>query len=486
MLISYVFATPGEEYRGSDLLTLNLNQYLWKSLHRDFHTVYFLDSQDGCTFSVHTFGDRDAKRYKPPIFSSVEKRFGDWLLEQLCLPQDAAAAFVCPMDVFCRVFSRDSWASVLERIASATGCTGIFVLTASPYAEDSRELLLTSPVFDRLRETAVTENRSQNRCIYTALREEKPRHYCTLNSFTKERLDDLLLHICAADPDRCPDPEVRQTYAKNLADYLRSGQPLPWITAASQQSLYLTYRELYQQLCRRDAWEQMTHLPPQFSSPEPPAILRRPDCCAGKCMKLQLPDWALGKRDSNGRSPEAILEDIRKALCASTNRLEVPELAKATGVFLQRFKELRPGDLDTCTLLLDALKFCADWTATCPEDPQYQAVRRILDKLMLYTKNSAGCFSASLALAKQEAAPLPTSQERLALQRYKEKLEKKWTTLRNCVAILKVTMMNLVLSDDTDCNDLLDVYFNELHDTEIGTVSAEETEDIFDVPLTFY
>ena len=46
--------------------------------------------------------------------------------------------------------------------------------------------------------------------------------------------------------------------------------------------------------------------------------------------------------------------------------------------------------------------------------------------------------------------------------------------------------MNLVLSDDTDCNDLLDVYFNELHDTEIGTVSAEEPEDIFDVPLTFY
>ena len=73
------------------------------------------------------------------------------------------------------------------------------------------------------------------------------------------------------------------------------------------------------------------------------------------------------------------------ALCLKVVKVEQ---VKATGAFLQRFKELRPGDLDTCTLLLDALKFCADWTATCPEDPQYQAVRRILDKLMLYTKKA--------------------------------------------------------------------------------------------------
>ena len=447
-LISYVFSTPGEEYRGNDLMTRNLNQHLWKSLHRDYHTVYFLQSQDGYSFSVHTFGDRDAKRYKPPIFASPEKRFGEWLLEQLCLPQSEAVAFVCPLDVFCRVFSRDAWAPVLEQIVCATGRTGIFVLTASPYAEDSQELLLSSPVFEWLKETTVTENRGTNRCIYTAIRKEKPQHYRCMNAFTPEQIDNLLLHICAEDPVRCISPEDRQRYAENLAAHLSEGRPLPWLPASAQQSLYLTYRELYQQLRHRDAWNQMIRLPSCLSIPNTPAILRSPNCYAAKCLKLQLPDWIQGMQDADGQFIGDILEDaladIRRTLCNPFNRQESPQLVETACSLIQQFRDLHEGDADTCILLIRALRFCVGRVTVSESAPKYPDIINILNSYVKYINISNDLFRREQNLSRLESNLVTASgMDRLNLPTYHRELERDKYDLHSCVEYLNGTIFML-------------------------------------------
>ncbi len=117
-LISYVFANPDDEYRCNDLLTLNLKQYLWKSLHQQYHTVNFLNSRDDGTFTVHTFGDRDAVLPGAPKWKqSYQDAFSSWLLGRLCQDQQNAAAIVCPLDVFCRVLSKAAWKPFLEALA---------------------------------------------------------------------------------------------------------------------------------------------------------------------------------------------------------------------------------------------------------------------------------------------------------------------------------------------------------------------------------
>lgn len=450
-LLCYVFANPDDEYRGSDLLTLDLKRYLWQSLHRQYHTVYFLTSPDDLLFSVHTIGDRDAKRYTPPKFffkaPAPEKHFGEWLLSQLCLEPERAAAFVCPMDVFCRVLSRDAWKPVLEKIAAASQRTGIFVLTASPYAEDSQRDLLESPVFEYLHETAVTENRGRNRCVYHALRSEKPAHYLCLNTFTPERIDDLLLHICLAFPDRCLSEPERQRLAADLAAHLGSGLPLPGVPAPSQPAQYLTYGELYRLLCDKTLWERLlrTLRPPQVHA-APPPILRSPECYAGKCMKLQLPEWVFNTHDSSGKYPEDTLEDIRRILLLPANRPDHPAVAAAASRFLDRLRDLETGDIDTCLLLLDALKFCAERSPIHSQDPHYQDILDILELFTKYTSISADCFRTERFLAGREKDPFANSMERLQLLESRKKQDADKRALSECVDYLRASIVTLETS----------------------------------------
>lgn len=452
-LISYVFANPGDEYRGGDLLTLNLKQYLWRSLHKHYNTVYFLSSHENRTFRVHTFGDRDAVPYDPPFFKfQEEKAFGKWLLEQLCQERESAAAIVCPLDEFCRVLSGEAWAPILKKIAVATNRTGIIVLTASPYAEDSRQYLLESPVFEHLHETAVTENRDWNRerkrCIYSDILNEKPWHYRRLNIFTAKRINDLLLHICAEDPARCLDDEERKSFAKTLTEHLQSGKPLPGILQPSQPSRYLTYKELYALLLDRKVWDEARQLPPLYSTIGVPPILRRPDSYAGKCLRLHLPDWALEQSNSVGLKPEHILECIHQIAQFPSNCPETREFEEKACEFLQALRNLEKGDIDTCTLLLDALKFCVRWITVCDKDDDYQDIRNILKLYTFYTDASAELFRRERNLLQWEADPYGTTNSMVwqQLQELRQQLEEDKLNHSECVDFLRNTIAKMETS----------------------------------------
>ena len=83
-LISLVFANKDDLYFGDDLLKLNLNQHLWKELHKTYQTVYFLSAAEKA-FTVRTFGDIHGTPYTPKysLFSSEQSKFSGWLMRQL-------------------------------------------------------------------------------------------------------------------------------------------------------------------------------------------------------------------------------------------------------------------------------------------------------------------------------------------------------------------------------------------------------------------
>lgn len=456
-LISYVFANPDDEYRGNDLMTLNLKQYLWQSLHAQYNTVYFLHSPDGVTMSVRTFGDKYAKPYKPSFLGfNEQRRFGDWLLEQMDLPADKAAAFVCDLGDFCTVFSQSGWESMLKKLAADTKRTGIFVLTASPYSEDSLPYLLESPVFDLLHETAVTENRGLKRCIYSSIQEAKPLHYRCLNAFTPERISTLLLHICAADPRRCLDRREREEMAAALASNLYGSDPLPGILSPSQPALYLTYRDLYQLLQNRSNWEeirQLTRLP----AVKIPPILRSPDCYAGRCLKLPLPDWVMGKPDSSDRYPEDTLRGIQETVCLPPNSPENRQLMNTAQAFLENLRNLEDGDIDTCSLLLDALNCCIQWITVCEKDSNYQDILDSLKLFDIYAKSSSDLYLRERNLAARERDPSAPSIERLRLPGLRKQLDDDKLDHSDCVGYLRynITIMQTTSSTSGVLKELL-------------------------------
>ena len=464
-LISYVFANPDDEYRCNDLLKLNLKQYLWKSLHQQYHTVYFLDSRDACTFTVHTFGDRDAVLPGTPKWKQTHQAvFGNWLLSRLCQDHRNAAAIVCPLDVFCRVLSHEEWRHLLEELAGLSWPrrTGILVLTASPYAEDSWEYLMHSPVFDRLRETAVTTSRGRNRCIYSDLREKKPAHYQCLSTFTPERIDDLLLHICAGNPDKCLAPPERKELARRLAAHLQHGQPLPGVPTTATPVLYLTYRELYGQLQSPQVWAGVQELSHRLRPTQTRPILRRRDGYAGRCLTLQLPPWVQGQRDSGNRYPEDTLDEIHRTVSTPSNRPENRDLLEKTWEFMGRLNDLMDDDIDTCSLLLDALRFCTDRITVCDEDANCQVILNASEKYLQCADQSVSIFRRTRELVKLKNDPFATANTEHWAEQWTN-LEQDRSTLLRCAGFLRT---NTVLLENSSSSDLRNLYYEQIRTYE--------------------
>ena len=186
-LISFVFANENDVYYRSDLLKLNLNQHLWHLLHRRFDSVFFLRAEGDC-LQPWSFGDSKGgacTKFKDNlIFGKAEKQLCNWMRDQLRNRAGHTTAIVCSLRDFCQVLSDKRWREPLQGIADDRSRTGIFVLTASPVAEDSVELLLNSPVFEYLRETAITELRGgELRELYSWIKRRKENSCFFFNEF---------------------------------------------------------------------------------------------------------------------------------------------------------------------------------------------------------------------------------------------------------------------------------------------------------------
>lgn len=495
-LISFVFANENDIYYGEDLLKLNLNQYLWTKLHESYETVYFLSAAEN-SFNVRSFGDSTCIAYDSGkksitkllsfIGSTEQDKLGAWMLRQLRAKPNQAVAFVCPLEDFCTVLADDRWTTVLQSIAEEKKRSGIFVLTAPATSERTKDLLLNSPVFDRLGETAVTDLRGgELRELYGPIKRNKWDSCLFLNTFPRERVRSLLLHLAMEYPDRCQSCQELDTLADYLTGYLhdpQSQQEEPLLTS-NLPAGYLLYRELYEQLASESVWNRLAKQSakafPKHSSAslcrEAP-VLRDLKCYAGKCMMLRLPKW-VREQDGEGRRADKILENIQREVSAPKNRPENKEITAAAEEFLSQLDAVNADDLDTYLQLLQAIEFCAGRVYAEPGREETGRVLAIIEKLRSGISISGACFTMrrDLKLYQSQAAPGSLQSAKLLRMNKQlatlEELRKRYVDLVNA-SILELTMP----ASTTHIMDQLEELKQEVEECE------EQIPQIQDLPL---
>lgn len=399
-LISFVFANENDTYYGDDLLKKDLNQYLWEHLHENYEAVYFLSAEDN-SFSVRSYGDIKCSEYTPKkkkIFgllssSSEQNELGTWIQRQLCAKPDATAAFVCSLDDFCSVCSDPQWYPILEGIADEKKRTGIFVLTASATAEDSASLLLTSPVFEKLRETAVTDLRDGAlRDLYSTLKRRKWDNCVFLNSYTWEQIHGLLLHLIIEHPDRCESSEKLDLMSEYLYTYLHDPDFAREEQLFSEEPItdYPTYEELFMRLKNERTWKKFENkavlfetgtrkrIHPEMSSNDV-AVLRAPNSYAGRCIKLKLPEWLKSDAEATAQA-QNILNCICSEVAVPKSKVENPRLVVCAEKLLNQLDIVAIGDTESLSLVLNTLKFCVDHIYSPFNDEKTGRILALLQK----------------------------------------------------------------------------------------------------------
>lgn len=439
-LISFVFANENDTYYGDDLLKLDLNQYLWERLHGSYEAVYFLSAEEN-TFHIRSYGDQCCKEYVPAkkkLFSlggkTEQREQGNWILQQLRRKSGEAAAFVCPLEDFCAVLSDSRWDAVLEDMAGEKNRTGIFVLTASTTAEKTSALLLESPVFEKLRETAVTDLRAGAlRELYSTLKKRKWDNCMFLNIFTWERIRALLMHLVMAYPDRCESCAQLDSLADYLYAYLRdpaiAGEER--LLPEDMPAGYLMYETLYEQLEKEYIWRKLLKQSACYaggacrdrwenSGTEVP-VLRDRNSYAGRCMKIHVPKWA---REDEAAGPK-IRQKLNSICCqvsAPKNRPENQAIITAAEDLLSQIDAVHACDTDTYVRVLQALEFCVCQVYLAVEDEKTESVLTIIKKQQEAIRFSGDCFILRRELELNRSYSIGGKLQSMALQRMESRL----------------------------------------------------------------
>ncbi|MCD7761425.1 MAG: hypothetical protein LUH16_06590 [Clostridiales bacterium] len=403
-LIHFVFANDSDIYCCGGLLRLGLEQYLWLRLHERYQAVYFLHAGEQ-TFSIRTYGDVKSKPFETSWWTQVlrgtteAEEQGKWLVRQLKGRQGETVAFVCPLGEFCALLSSDEWRETLEQLGSMDRRTGIIVLTAPVTAEGSRELFLTSPVFDRLRETAVTDARvGGERELYGSIQSKKRDSMIFLNEFTRERVRDLLLRLSFVE-GRYLSRQEADSAAAYLTLYLncRSVRQKKPLFGGGKLGWNFQYRELYDHLRKEDVWDLLLAQSRQvdragglsawlskeglsaFSAP--PDILWGKNSYADRCLHLLIPKKFQTDRDRIDRISPLLLE-IRNAVRSPKNRLESPAMVREVERLLPELESVQEnGYADTYERVLYALQFCVHWIYVRPDSDEEKGILQITEQL---------------------------------------------------------------------------------------------------------
>lgn len=431
-LLHLVFANDDDIYYCDNLLKLDLNQYLWWVLHREgYRTVCFLNANKDI-FSVKTYGDvayspypTEDKWFKRFIKSDTEK-FGEWMTRQMKAKSTERVAFVCPLHEFCDTARGEEWTNLLRKIASIEKRTGIILLTVPAEVEQSRDLLLSSKVFDALHEVAVTNLRNDDiRPLYASLAIGKPYGVTYLNGYTTERLKALLLHVMM-DGDDCFAAGLQiERCAEYLTQYLNN----PWLRRYSplfgtpKCNEYPEYRELYHMLMNKQIWDNLLkatqkafdggNLREWLNQLQCPyirendmqvCVMRDRNNFAGRCMKL----WPLQSGDAMeeaGKSDEAfeLLIDIYTALRSPKNKADNPKIAAVIESLLAKLEVAQgEGDFDTYKRVLFSIRFCVQWLHVPGSSDEEKSIISLSDSLKVLINCSQEHFRTANQLRRYE------------------------------------------------------------------------------------
>lgn len=379
-LINLLFANAQDTYYAEGLLKFeDLNRYIWYLIHKElnYDVVYFLKERQS-QFEVSGFGEKKYIRFEPKSFSfkNTQKQFGEWMKERL-KDEKIKCAFVCSLGDFCRLLERKDYEFLLEeliKLESSTERRGFILLTAPTSVEDSKELLLESPVFANqvvgkslgcLCAPILNLRYETNEHAFDYLYDELSRQMrsaCTfLNRFDGNTIDGIMNHLILRENisvKEC-DPESMRVY---LNDILNSEE---FYTGQILREFFedgpLEFRSLYKKLCSPDNRKliKTTYDYSDFVGKESMVPIFYRDPTIRQCMTLKLPE----KFSSCTRGAEKLLE-MKKLLRKVKNLKINPAILTEMGTTVSIYNEVlqsNNADERTLCLLLSFLHYCAAW-----------------------------------------------------------------------------------------------------------------------------
>lgn len=450
--IRFVFADADDTYYGSDLLALNLNQYLWMRLHRNgYRAVYFLskskDAMAGSTFSVRTFGDCEQQEIPGGVLALLGLKRADSISAKNFVPcmntwLKEKAAVVCPLDDFCDVLEGAGWEDAFapeKRTGWQTNCQGILVLTASIYAEANERYFLESEAFSekRLNFEPIVQLRQANRQdLYQCFAQILGDGCLALYQPTADRLAPILTRVLMEHPERIEGVPDLSALARTLEWYLRDpkGQAetdLKQLAGLGTPFHHAPFRKIHDCLSHEETWNalleqhqrvQKRSAPVSVPRNFPP-ILRTPGSYAERCLSLEVPEDGQAE-PKRMQEAQARLQNIWKKASSPQNRIEDKALIREIQSFLSDIPQAKnKGDIETCCRILYAIDICLQWINTDSEKERktYQALCSVIETMKRWINLSSQYFDSRQEQARsvepdgywaryQEGANLVTKQ----------------------------------------------------------------------------
>jgi hypothetical protein len=418
-LVHFVFADDGDLYYRESLLQLDMNQYLWFGLKETgYNNIFFLNAADNFeSFEMKTFDESSSEIFKPKWLSmySTVTQFQRWMSGQL----KDRAAIVCPLADFCRMFEKEEWQASIKELANTSKRTGILVLTAPRYLEDTRDFLLSSSVFEASSDgkclcPAIDAMRKSKDCnMYAELKNSMGDRFVFLNTFTKDNIKNLLTHVLIEQNEI---GRIRQGLGLDaLTGYLnyylncpgmRQKEPLFDIDETSAD---LSFRALYKKINSGDVIRKLFArtagvlseggiqevLERRYGKMEQSEVqIFRKDELICRCMRLQLPSGI--EKTKEQEKSQRTLYLVKNLLQSPRNCVENENVKNSLKTFLDMTREANDErDYGTYRRALDSVKFCVQWLYVEKGTEKEKEICRILGELEKnYIELSREYFSA--------------------------------------------------------------------------------------------
>ena len=247
-----VFAFDNDRYYTDSLLELNKEQYLWLSLRSSHDHVWFLSVQENKKIDIMCFDDKPTN----VELKSRKKLLGlkdpfEWFKEQS--KQNGSQAFVMDKDSFRNLFSKKyCTVSDLQNIT--------IVLVLRPKISDLIEILFEDyPLISPYSKYIEDLRKATDKDIIFKLCNTYSMDCFFTQTFTRERLRNLLMYVMFADKKKALSAKYTEHMAVYLEYYLNN-KNMQWednysILKSIPLNKIITCRDIKKALYDNDTWK---------------------------------------------------------------------------------------------------------------------------------------------------------------------------------------------------------------------------------------
>ena len=424
-LVQFVFADERDNVFWNGIFRAELNKYLFCVLHEKYSFTYFIETTGGKP-SVNYYGDQSAERYKPKALfgGSLENQLAKWMLNQLKNKKHPCAIIV-RLETFCDLFEKEE--KIMREIAEKyrnSQCGGTIVLVASHNSDKNIPYLMNSPIFDYLDEASVLMLRNTDKIdnLYSLLKTSKHSACVFLNSYTRERITELVTGVAVRSANRYPG----QNTVRRMANYLTSYLNRPDMQMREQRIfdrdfpfLCPSYQEIYERLGKKHLWEVLCERSLDYARNHPDELtdhavdhlcqlahfIYNDNSIQMKCMKLCIPG-ALYDGIYDGKTIDD-LNEIFSLVRSPHNRSVNPKIAAKINSFMTKLNSAQQtADKNTCSRIVAGILLCVKWLTV--EDDNETVV---LEKICM-TENCVDASAALFNLQRQKEGFIPAEQQK--------------------------------------------------------------------------